>query len=472
MREQVRFTIDSLKNRRVTVMGLGRFGGGVSVTRFLVSRGAIVTLTDQANAAELKESLAALDPFPPARLVLGQHEERDFREADLVIVNPAVKPDNPFLQVAREAGVPLSSEMNLFWQFHRGKVVAVTGSNGKSTTSAMIHAILQQAGFCARLGGNIGHSLLEDVETIQPDDWTVLELSSFQLRDLDCIRARPNVAVVTNFTPNHLDWHGTLEDYRHAKQTLLRWQTSDDVAVLNGDDFEVPTWPTQAHRILYGEKVQGEQGVFAVPGTTSDWQVRMKGLNQTVSLGEWLQVPGRHNQQNAAAAMAAALSVGARLQDCEAALESFLGLPHRLQFVIETNGRRFYNDSIATTPESVMMALKAFHQPIILLAGGYDKGIDLAAMSQHIAKQVKAVALIGTTAGIINEHLNRQQFPDSAIRVCQSLDEAVQWSGEQSQPGDVILLSPGCASYDWFRNFVDRGEQFCRLARAWTTDSS
>lgn len=462
-----RLTIDSLKDRRVTVMGLGRFGGGASVTRFLVSHGAIVTLTDLASEADLGESLAALEPHWPARMMLGRHDESDFRNTDLVIVNPAVKPDNPYLKIAQDAGIPLTSEMNLFWQFHRGKTVAVTGSNGKSTTTAMIHAILQKAGICARLGGNIGHSLLEEVESIQPDDWTVLELSSFQLRDLDRIHARPDVAVVTNFTPNHLDWHGTLDDYRHSKQSILRWQTANDVAVLNADDTEVADWPTRARTIYFGENDSGQPGVFAVRGTPSDWHVRKGRINQTIPLGNWLQVPGRHNQQNAAAAIAAALSIGESLPAAKAALESFLGLPHRLQFIIETAGRRFFNDSIATTPESVIMALGAFQQPIILLAGGYDKGIDLTEMSHHIAQKVKAVALLGTTATVLKDHWNRLRFPEDAARICHSLAEAVEWAGDQSLPGDVILLSPGCASYDWFRNFVDRGEQFTRLAKEW-----
>ncbi len=296
----------------------------------------------------------------------------------------------------------------------------------------------------------------------------MLELSSFQLKDLDRILARPNVAVVTNFTPNHLDWHGTLADYRQSKQTILRWQTPDDVATLNADDAEVWAWPTKARRVGFGENDLSGPGVFAMTGTASDWRVRINDLDQTDRSGEWLQVPGRHNQQNAAAAIAAALSVGATLQDAQAALESFMGLPHRLQFVVETAGRRFYNDSIATTPESVIMALAAFQQPIILLAGGYDKGIDLSELSLHIAQKVKAVALLGSTAAVLKNHLERNQFPDSAARICGSLEEAVHWSGAQSLPGDVILLSPACASYDWFRNFVDRGEQFTQLAKSWT----
>ena len=208
--------------------------------------------------------------------MLGRHEEADFRNADLIVVNPAVRPENPFLKIAAAAGVPRSSEMNLFWQFHRGKTVAVTGSNGKSTTAAMIHAILQRAGFRARLGGNIGHSLLEEVEDITPDDWTVLELSSFQLADLNRIQARPDVAVVTNFTPNHLDWHGTLAEYRAAKQSLLRWQTAEDVAVLNADDPEVSRWPTTARRMGFGERDPGGPGVFAESRASPVWRVRIR----------------------------------------------------------------------------------------------------------------------------------------------------------------------------------------------------
>jgi UDP-N-acetylmuramoylalanine--D-glutamate ligase len=306
------------------------------------------------------------------------------------------------------------------------------------------------------------------VDSIEPDDWTVLELSSFQLRDLDRIKASPNVAVVTNFTPNHLDWHGTLEDYRHSKQTILRWQTPDDVTVLNADDADVSTWPTNARCLGFGERDCGAAGIHAIAGSARDWRVRINGLDEVIPLGQWLQVPGRHNQHNAAAAIVAALSIGANLSDAQAALESFAGLPHRLQFIVETAGRRFYNDSIATTPESVIKALDAIDRPIILLAGGYDKGIDLRDMADRMAEKVKAAALLGTTAPILKDHLNRVGFADAQARICGSLEDAVNWCGEQSQPGDVILLSPGCASYDWFRNFVDRGEQFTRWAMSWT----
>lgn len=458
---------DFWKNRRVTVMGLGRFGGGIAVTRFLVQRGAVVTLTDLASETDLADSLKALAPYKPDRLVLGQHDERDFRDTDCIVVNPAVKPNNPFLQIAAAAGVPFTSEMNLFWTLQRGHIVAVTGSNGKSTTAAMIHAILQEAGFRVRLGGNIGRSLLDDVDDIQETDWSVLELSSFQLLALDRLKPRPDVAVVTNFSPNHLDWHGTLEHYREAKQTLLRYQTPNDVAVLNADDLEVSRWSTLADRLCFGEHKENGEGVFADSRDSSLWKTRIGGITEIIPLGDWLNVPGRHNHRNAAAALAAAMSIGATLPAVKTALKQFKGLPHRLQFVNETAGRRFYNDSIATTPESVAMALAAFTTPIILIAGGSDKGIDLSAFASQISEQAKAIALMGETGPRLQRHLMEQQVPASRVRVCRTLEETMTWAMEQSEAGDVILLSPGCASYDWFQNFADRGEKFTRLAKSW-----
>ncbi len=460
------FLAESFQNTRVTVMGLGRFGGGVAVTRFLVKQGAIVTLTDLTSEADLTDSLNALKPFEPARCVFGRHDERDFSEADFVVINPAVKPDNPYRKIAQAAGVSLTSEMNLFWQLHQGRIIAITGSNGKSTTAAVIHSILSHAGLPVRLGGNIGRSLLEEVEHIQPLDWTVLELSSFQLFDLNRIKARPEVAVITNFTPNHLDWHGCLEDYRDAKQSLLRWQTPADIAILNSDDPEVRNWPTQAMRLGFGNQDTGE-GVFALPDSSTEWIARIQGIEQKIPLADWVRLPGAHNVQNAAAAVAASLAVGVNISHLKTGMETFTGLPHRLQFVIETQGRKFYNDSIATTPESVFRALASFSEPVILLAGGSDKGSDLSELANQIANRAKAVALLGKTGPKLEQHLRELKFPTEKMFRATSLTDAVKWAGGKSSKGDVILLSPGCASYDWFLNFADRGEQFIQLAKSW-----
>jgi UDP-N-acetylmuramoylalanine--D-glutamate ligase len=454
-----------LSGKSVTVMGLGRFGGGTAVVRFLTSRGARVTVTDLLSEDELAESLAGVADCPVEAYHLGGHVEDDFIDADLVVVNPAVLPTNPFLERAREYGVPLTSEMALFWQVHPGRTLAVTGSNGKSTTTAMTHAILQAAGLPCRLGGNIGRSLLPDVDQIAAHEWAVLELSSFQLEDLDRLPASPNVAVVTNFSPNHLDWHGCLGAYRRAKQTILRWQTPDDAAVLNQDDADVREWPTFGRTLWFGSHDAGRDGVFE---SGDNHVLRLEGRVEKFPLGDWMPLPGRHNLQNAMAAACAAVAAGADLDAVRRGLESYRALPHRLECVGQIAGRTFYNDSLATTPESTMVALEAFSEPIVLLVGGYDKQIDLAPLADAVGRRVKAAALMGQTAEALGCLI--ETVPDSdrlAMHECGTFEEAFHWAVDHSDPGDVVLLSPGCASYDWFHNYAERGRRFVDLVQAW-----
>ncbi len=452
-------------NQRVTVMGLGSFGGGLGAVRYLVERGARVTVTDLRSDTELAESLGQLQAAPPHVLHLGRHEPADFTETDLVVVSPAVPQDNPFLHMARQAGVPISSEMNLFWERNRGSVIAVTGSNGKSTTTAMTHAILQAAGRKSWLGGNIGRSLLPLVDQIDATDDVVLELSSFQLEDLDRLKCSPHVAIVTNFSANHLDRHGTLENYRAAKQTIFRWQTGTDFAILNQDDADVATWPTRGHTLFFGTRDAGREGLFL--GSDDAAFFRFQGRELHLPIRKWLSLPGSHNLQNALGAACAALALNVTPESVERGLRGYQALPHRLELVAEVGGRKFFNDSLATTPESAIVALAAFEQPIILLAGGYDKGSDLTDMAHAIAgKPVKAVALMGNTGPRLGELLDEQD-PQRRTRrsICTNFDEAFEWAVSQSAPGDVVLLSPGCASYDWFRNFADRGTQFRQRAQ-------
>lgn len=456
---------DDYRNRRVLVMGLGSFGGGIGAVRYLVRQGAIVTVTDLRPAEKLAESLDELRDTPPDHVVFGGHHEADFRDAELVVVNPAVKRNCPYLNAAIRAGVPVTSEMNLFWKWNPAPIVAITGSNGKSTTTAMTHAIisqwLQPQGRRAWLGGNIGASLLPIVDQIQPHDVVVLELSSFQLADLNRIEASPHLAIVTNFAPNHLDWHVDLNDYRQAKQSILRWQMASDIAVLNDDDPDVSRWEVRSRRFGFGLNNQSTFGAFAEGESAV---IRNDHGERRIPLGQWLTLPGRHNFANALAAIAAADSVGAHDQAIQSAIENYQPLPHRLQFVGECAGRRFYNDSLATTPESTEVALDAFDSPIVLLAGGYDKHVDLSNMSRAIARKAKAVAAMGQTGPLIREQLLSVTDRTCGVSEPQaSFAAAFDWAWEHSSPGDVILLSPGCASYDWFRNFADRGSQFAML---------
>jgi len=440
-------------------MGLGTFGGGVGAVRFLVERGAVVTVTDLRSADELAEPVAQLADTPPAAWHLGGHRDEGFRDADLLVVSPAVPKDEPHLRIAREAGIPITSEMNLFWEHNRGRTVCVTGSNGKSTTAALTHALLSAAiaagevfGPRCWLGGNIGRSLLPQVDEIASDDWVVLELSSFQLEDLAPLKPAPCIAVVTNFSPNHLDRHGTVDAYRAAKQNILRWQTPDHLAVLNQDDPDVSRWPTAAKTLWFG----ADSG----------------GFDQRL-LCDWLPIPGEHNLRNAQAAARVAFALGASADSIRRGLQEFQPLPHRLQFVDEHQGRRFYNDSKATTPEAVQLALASFDAPIVLLAGGYDKGIDLAPMARAIAERTKAVALFGQTAATLETLVHQFNITGRvAIHRAANLAEAFAWAERQAAAGDIVLLSPACASYDQFQNYEQRGEAFVQKVQSLGNDPS
>jgi UDP-N-acetylmuramoylalanine--D-glutamate ligase len=470
------------RDRRVTVMGLGSFGGGVGVVQFLARAGARVTITDLQSAAELKESLAQIGGGPEITLHLGGHRDDDFRDCDLLVVSPAVPAGSRYLQVARDAGVPVTSEMNLFWERNRGRTVCVTGSNGKSTTAALTYALLSANATPADggsacpgvswLGGNIGKSLLPVVDEIGPDDWVVLELSSFQLAALAPLEPNPHVAIVTGFSPNHLDRHGSLDAYRAAKQNLLRWQTPDRLAILNQNDADVSLWQTAARTCWFGRDDEGRQGMFGIGFDT--WKRRALYRNgareQVFPVGDWLKLPGAHNFQNALAAACAALMIGKTVPGVAAGMSGFAGLPHRLELVAETAGRKFYNDSKATTPEAALEALAAFRAPIVLLAGGYDKQIDLEGLARGIVRTgVKGVSLMGETAGALAA-LIAAADPTGKVpaREHGSFEAAFAWAAAQAAPGDIVLLSPGCASYDWFRNYGERGEKFAQLARQWS----
>jgi UDP-N-acetylmuramoylalanine--D-glutamate ligase len=355
--------------------------------------------------------------------------------------------------------------MNLFFELCRAPIVGVTGSNGKSTTAAMIHDILRAAGRSCWLGGNIGRSLLEQVEEIRPDDLVVLELSSFQLEHLDELRRSPHVAVITNLTPNHLDRHPTVSDYRSAKQAILRHQVPTDFAILNADDPDVRTWPSRGGTLYFAMEDHGRDGSFLDGNYVV---VRRDDREAEFLWTDVLQVPGTHNQANALAAVCCAAALGGEIAGMRGALAAFRTLPHRIELVGVVDGRRFYDDSIATTPESTLAALEALSGPIWLIAGGYDKGLDLNRAARRIAERVEGVALLGQTAGtlatLIVGHASPANQPQ--MRHCSSMQEAVAWCFDESRPGDAVVLSPACASFGMFQNYVERAEVFCRAARS------
>jgi len=450
----------NLQGKKALVMGLGRFGGGIGVSLFLAERGALVTVTDMAGEDELADSIKQLESLN-IEYHLGGHRKEDFVDTELIVVNPAVRKDSRWLKVAREHKVQLTSEMNIFFSLCPAPIIGVTGSNGKSTTTAMIGEILKAARGKANdrqengkvwVGGNIGQgSLLARIKEISKDDIVVLELSSFQLYDLGEVRCSPQVAVVTNIAPNHLDWHGSMKEYINAKQNIFKYQRPNDYLVLNNEDEELKKWGE-----LTNSKVV--------------WYPEDKGMGRSSGPGLEdfkLRVPGRHNRMNAAAALAAAGTLEVEPTGALKALEEFVGLEHRLEFVREIEGAGYYNDSIATTPESAIAAIESFKEKKIMILGGYDKKIPLEGLVKKIVGQVEAVILIGEVRDTLADLIERERkVGKERLPLCEkadTLEQAVSLARKYAKEGMVVLLSPGCASYDMFRNFQERGKKFKEL---------
>jgi len=449
----------SLAGKTVVVMGLGRFGGGTDAVRFLSANGARVIVTDAASADRLADSVKELEGVENVDLHLGGHLEADFEQADLVVVNPAVPDHSSFLEVARRHARPVTTAMNLFLQGCPAPVVGITGANGKSTTTALAAHLLQAAEGSPGvrygrvwLSGNIGNvPLLGLLDQIRARDVVVLELSSFQTERFAQIQKAPKVALLTNLTPNHLDRHGTFEAYCAAKETLFKVQPLD------------PADP--ALSLFFAEDPVGRE-----------WFNRYKGQPGRVcrffspddvpsTLRRAFGLPGRANLCNLAAALAVVRYLGVTDPQIEQALPGFKSLPHRLEWIGEVKGVRYYNDSIATTPESAIVALTAFDEPKVIIAGGSDKGVSFDAFGQTVARRAKVAILIGTTADKIAKAIRACPDNQAQIVTAQTFAQAVDLASQHAVPGDVVLLSPACASFDMFNNFQERGLEFTRLVR-------
>ncbi|HDR06364.1 MAG TPA: UDP-N-acetylmuramoyl-L-alanine--D-glutamate ligase, partial [Candidatus Coatesbacteria bacterium] len=427
-----------LEGRRALVMGLGLFGGGVGLTRYLVRRGARVTVTDLREAEELAPSLALLKGVE-VEYHLGVHREEDFRSAEVVFVNPAVPKSSPYLAFAREAGAELSSEIALFVERFRGTVLAVTGSNGKTTTAGMLGAMVSRHIPGALVGGNMGVCLLDRVDDAPPGLPAVLELSSFQLEDLGEVGWSPHIAVVTNLVPNHLDRHGTFAAYVEAKSHILRHQSARDAAVLNAEDPQTARMAELTAGSLLWFGLEGGEGVnfYRERRSAEDGgrlTARFGGAEiRFFELADFTP-RGEHNVANALAASAAAYAFGVPLRLAAEALARFRPIAHRLEEVGVVNGVAYYNDSVATTPESTIAALKSFTEPVWLIAGGYDKGASFELLGREIALRAKGCLVMGATAGAIEhavgrglEEVGRDFLRPSleTVEVCGDLEAAV-----------------------------------------------
>jgi UDP-N-acetylmuramoylalanine--D-glutamate ligase len=443
-----------LRGKHVLVIGLARTG--IATARFCAEHGATVTATDTHSESELGAEALALRE-EGVTLELGTHPETALPHQDLVIPSPGVPADAPLLRSAREKNITVWSEIELADRFLDGRLIGITGSNGKTTTTSLVHHILRVAGFSSTVAGNIGTPLISRVALSSADTITVAELSSFQLELIETFHA--DIAVLLNLTPDHLDRHKTMEAYAAAKRRLFENQTKSDFAVLNADDPAATRlapkrpqlyWFSRKREVLQGAYLRGEEIVFR---TSKQVEVLLK--QQEISL------PGAHNLENVLAAVTAARLEGAPVLAIAEAVRTFSGVEHRLEFVAEIDGVRYYNDSKATNVDAALKALEAFPGRVLIILGGKDKESDYSLLQPALRERSVRALLIGAAA----EKIEQQIVGSVPLERAGTLERAVEIAAQAARCGDVVLLAPACASFDQFENYEHRGRAFKELVK-------
>ena len=449
--------VDSIKEKRIAVLGAGV--SNMPLIRLLLQSGCDVTVCDKRTLDEMGERGEELTTLGAA-LKLGE----DYLEGldhDLIFRTPGLMPFDPHLTAAAQKGSEITSEMEVFFSLCPCRKIAVTGSDGKTTTTTVISELLKAAGYTVHLGGNIGRPLLCDVPLMCPDDFAVLELSSFQLHSMSC---RPDVAVITNISPNHLDKHKDYQDYIDAKMSIFTAQTAQDRLVLNLDDGHSSYYAAAAHsRISYfSDTSKVENGAYCLDGVL----YRVKdGKERRIMDAADIRIPGEHNVQNYLAAFSATEGLVPD-EICRSVAESFPGVEHRLEQVRELGGVLFINDSIASSPSRTAAGLRALKRKPIIIVGGYDKHIAFDGLGDDLCRFAKRVFITGATAEKIRSAIEGSAlFPESGLRyeMIDGFDAAVRAAAASAENGDIVLLSPACASFDAFPNFAARGDHFKKL---------
>ena len=436
--------------KRVLVVGMAR--SGMAAARFLGARGAWVTVSDARGQSQLEPEIRTLQALGIGWEV-GGHRPETFLKAECIVVSPGVPLEQPVLREAAGRGTEILSEIELASRFLRGRIVGITGSNGKTTTTTLVGEILEAAGFRVQVGGNIGVALTSLVESSASDSINVVELSSFQLEAITSFRA--HIGLILNITPDHMDRYPNLAAYASAKLNLLNNQEAADFAVLNRDDrlLRDLAEPMAAKRFWFSTRIPVDQGtclqkgalVFIDPG----------GREQVVGVEE-VRIKGRHNLENVAAAVTVARLLGASVQSIRETVARFRGVSHRLEWVREIRGVDFYNDSKATNPTSAQRAMEAFEQRLVLILGGRDKASDFTVLSPQVSRRVKGLVLLGEASRKIESQL----AGTAPVTRAASMEEAVRLAFGQADRGEVVLLAPACSSFDMFRDYEDRGNVF------------
>ncbi|MGN1058893.1 MAG: UDP-N-acetylmuramoyl-L-alanine--D-glutamate ligase [Clostridia bacterium] len=436
-----------LNHKEICVVGIGI--SHLPLIEYLVQNGAQVTACDRKTEEQLGDTARHLRELGVS-LHLGENYLSALSGA-LIFKTPGLRPDVPALLEAERQGIPVTTEMEVFMELCPAHVTAVTGSDGKTTTTTLIHRLLSAAGFTTHVGGNIGAPLLPVIDTIRPEDRVVLELSSFQLQTM---KKSPQTAVITNISPNHLDYHTSYAEYIDAKKNILLYQTAENLAILNLDNEVTRAMTADAKgRVLTFSRRQ--------PADISLRGTEIYFYDEPVLDTRNIRIPGGHNVENYMAAIGAVYpAVGS--QQIEQCAADFGGVPHRIEFVRELDGVRYYNSSIDSSPNRTINTLSVFSQPVVLIAGGKDKGIPYDDLGPAIRAHVKAMVLIGATAETIGA-VARAAAPDVPVLYAKSYEEAVAQARGQAASGDVVLLSNASTSFDLFRNFEERGNLFKEL---------
>jgi UDP-N-acetylmuramoylalanine--D-glutamate ligase len=444
-----------LKGKKVLVVGLGK--SGLAAALFLRHQGAQVTVSDVRSAEALAKDIPAL--LEEGIMVeAGGHGLLTFRRQDLIVVSPGVPLDTPELAQVRNFGLPIIGDLELAARFLKGRILAITGSNGKTTTTALAGEILKEAGLHTLVGGNIGVPVVSLIEESTEESWAVLEVSSFQLESTE--EFRPAVAVILNITPDHLDRHGSFENYARAKERIFARQQEGDALVLNADNARAAEAASRAASKVYWFSIEHKvrKGAWIEDGYVVYRSAQEAETEQVMPLGK-IPLKGEHNVENVLAAVCAARLAGVPTEAIRRAIEKFQAVEHRLEYVATLHGVEFYNDSKATNVDATAKAIAAFSSGIHLILGGKDKGSDYTALSPLMRERVRAVYTIGSAA----EKIESQLRGVVSMHSCGTLDGAVNAAASAARPGEVVLLAPACSSFDQFENYEHRGRVFKEL---------
>ncbi len=464
--------ISDWKNKKVAVVGYGV--EGVSTAAYLHKKGISVSILDINKESEIDQHLLTDAKKHGSKFVLGENYLKDLSRFDVIIASPGIKRSTKEFAHAEEKGSLITSQTKLFFDYCPAPIIGVTGTKGKGTTASLIYEMLKAEGFDAYIGGNVGVPPLEFLEKLTDKSWVVLELSSFQLMDLtkspadaEAMAGKPHIAVMLMVTSEHLDFHKNPAEYIDAKRNILRFQTPSDFAVLNRDYVATNESDifTDGKAYFVSRKEEADQGCFK--RDKSIW-VRIGDSEKKIIDTKDILLPGSHNLENVCASVMASVLAGVSKEEIVKVLKTFKGLTHRLELVGEVNGVRYYDDSFSTIPETAIAAIEAFKEPEILILGGSGKQSDFKELGEVIskAKNIKAIIGIGSEWARIKEELQSHDTDVLLIEGAGDMKTIVKAAEKIARPGDVVLLSPACASFDMFKNYKDRGEQFKKEVRA------